>query len=195
MSDIKAVWDPKIMFAGKIVQLVFQDMEKWDKKITYERAERAPWVRVIIQNSDWKICLSREHRTELNSGEWWYDYRLPWGKVFDTLVEYNECRVSWWDLTIASEQAAIVEAKEEAWIVANDAKFLYTSGCWTTMRRDLYYFLITDFSIGKQELHGMEHIEVNWYTVKEVKRMCLKWEIQEDRSVAVLLRYLHDTTT
>jgi len=33
-----------------------------------------------------KILLSREYRSELDR----YDYRLPGGKVFDTLAEYHD---------------------------------------------------------------------------------------------------------
>jgi hypothetical protein len=41
-------------------------------------------VRIIIQNEEKKILLTKEFRYELDA----YDWRLPGGKVVDTLDEY-----------------------------------------------------------------------------------------------------------
>lgn len=190
MSDIEFASAPRTMFSWKIVKLVFQDMKKWEKEVTYERAERSPWVRVMIVDSEWRICISREHRTELNDWAWWYDYRLPGGKVIDTLVEYEEFLNDWWDILEAAAEAAKREAKEEVWIKWDSIRHLHTSWCGTTMKRDLYYFELKDISIWEQELDGMEHIDYDRYTLDTVKKMCMEGEINEDRSVAVLLRYI-----
>ncbi|MEI6117757.1 MAG: hypothetical protein WCP92_00380 [bacterium] len=50
-----------------------------------EIAKRSPGVRLIICDGD-KILITNEFRKEVNTD----DYRLPGGKVFDTLKEYNE---------------------------------------------------------------------------------------------------------
>jgi len=57
------------------------DSKTW----TLEFARRSPGTRLIIEKGD-KIILSREFRHELGS----YDYRLPGGKVYDSLDEYNK---------------------------------------------------------------------------------------------------------
>lgn len=158
--------------------------------MTYERAERSPWVRVIIVDN-WKICLTKEHRTELNWWSGWYDFRLPGGKVIDTLQEYDDFLEKWWEMKDAAKEAAMREAKEEVGVIPNSIGFLHVSWCWTTMKWDLYYFELRDISIWNQELDWMEHIEVSRYDFDKVKELCLNWSIQEDRSVAVLLRYLH----
>ena len=190
MSDIQPIWDPRVPYTGKIVQIVHQDMQKWEKVMTYERAERAPGVRLIIVDDHNNICLTREHRTELNIGKWWYDYRLPWGKVIDTLQEYNAFRDIGGDILETARQAAIREAKEEVWVTWNNISLLHRSGCGSTMVWDLYYFKIADVQIWDQELDGMEHIERHRFTPIEVREKCLDGSIQEDRSAAVLLRYL-----
>jgi 8-oxo-dGTP pyrophosphatase MutT (NUDIX family) len=56
-----------------------------DQELVFEIARRSPGVRLIICDKD-KILLSKEFRKELKG----YDYRLPGGKVFDTLKEYNK---------------------------------------------------------------------------------------------------------
>ncbi len=191
MSDIQAVSWPRSAFSWKIVKIVHQDMKKWDNQITYEWAERSPWVRCIIVNTHWDICISKEHRTELNSWQWWYDYRLPWGKVFDSLSEYEDFLASWWSILNACMEACEREAKEEVGVTSKSLRHVHTSWCGTTMRRDLYYFQLTDIKIGTQELDGMEHIEFDRYSKEQVIELCLHWKIHEDRSVATLFRYIH----
>jgi 8-oxo-dGTP pyrophosphatase MutT (NUDIX family) len=58
-------------------------------------------VRLIITDGD-KILLTKEFRRELNQE----DYRLPGGKVFDTLKEYNAYRQN-------IEPSCLVAAKRE----------------------------------------------------------------------------------
>ena len=55
---------------------------------------------------------------------------------------------------------------------------------------DLYYFEITEFSESKQHLEDGEDITFAWYTFDEVSKFCLNNQIQEDRSVAVILNYI-----
>lgn len=191
MSDIKPIWDPVTVFWWRIVKVVHQDMNKNEKIMTYEWAERSPWVRLIIRNNEWKICLTKEHRIEINWWLWWFDFRLPGGKVIDTLWEYDNFLESWWDIRTASKDAAVREAKEEVGVAAEHIDLIHISWCGTTMRWDLYYYEMKTIKIWHQELDGMEHIDVERYSVEEVKTLCLDWSIQEDRSVAVLLRYIY----
>ena len=76
-----------IVFQGKIIEVVQQLVKIGDKELTWEIARRSPGVRMIICDGD-KILLTKEFRRELDM----IDYRLPGGKVCDTLVEYNEHR-------------------------------------------------------------------------------------------------------
>jgi len=59
-------------------------MKGGDKEVVFETARRAPGVRLIIVR-DGQMLITREFRNELDD----YDYRLPGGKVFDTLDEYS----------------------------------------------------------------------------------------------------------
>ena len=60
-------------------------MKLGDKKMTFEKARRAPGVRLLIIKKN-KILITKEYRDEI--GE--FDYRLPGGKVFDKLEEYQK---------------------------------------------------------------------------------------------------------
>ena len=59
---------------------------------TFELARRAPGVRVIIPDhrAAGKVLLTKEFRRELNGGT----SRLPGGKVFDTLAEFETFRAT-----------------------------------------------------------------------------------------------------
>lgn len=52
---------------------------------TFEKARRAPGTRLIIPVGEDSILLTKEYRQEVDG----YDFRLPGGKVFDSLEEYN----------------------------------------------------------------------------------------------------------
>ncbi len=76
----------KVVYKGRILEIVEQPMRLGDKKMTFEMARRAPGVRLIIADtSRQKILLTKEYRYEFED----YDYRLPGGKVVDTLEEFN----------------------------------------------------------------------------------------------------------
>lgn len=129
----------------------------------------------------------------MNNGQWWYDFRLPGWKVVDTLLEYLDLQNKWEDaLMDAAIDAVKIESSEEVWIIPQNIKFLRISPCGATMRRDLYYFVIDDFTVKEsgQDLWWSEDIVVDWYSPSVVKQMCLSGEISEDRSVAVLLQRL-----
>ncbi len=183
----------KVMYAWMLLRVVHQEVTKDGQTQTYEYAERAPGVRMIIVTPGNKICITKERRQELHHGQWWYDFRLPWGKVVDTLEEYLVLREQGKRaLFHAVEDAVRKEAEEEVGIIPETIDFLRVSPCGATMRRDLYYFTITSFqwkSTG-QELWLGEEIEVGLYTFDEVRQMCLSGQISEDRSVAVLLQWL-----
>ena len=187
-----------IVFAWSILSIVHQQVTKWEKTKTFEYAERAPGVRMIIVDEAWKICVTKEWRHELNTGQWWYDFRLPGGKVVDSLEEYSILKEKWKEaLFLAAKEAVKIEAGEEVWILPENIEFLRISPCGATMRWDLYYFVVDAFSIKEsgQDLWWSEDIVVWRYSPDEVKHMCLSGQVSEDRSVAVLLQWLHEKNT
>lgn len=99
-----------IAYKGRLFEVVEQ--EQPNGKI-YEKARRAPGVRLIIfDSSSERVLLTREWRQELQG----WDYRLPGGKVFDTLEEYDAFRNSDRDIEIVAAEKAQAEALEEAGI-------------------------------------------------------------------------------
>jgi len=180
----------KIVCSANIVQVVHQDMKIGDKVEEFEWVRRSPGTRTIVfDKKNNKILLTKEYRYELKT----YDYRIPGGKVC-SLKEYIE-RLKNTDeqnMKLITE-AAKRELEEETGIKAKSLKHIYTSNSGTTVRWDLYYFVAEEFEQGKQNLGFAEPVETGWYSPDEVENFCMSAEISEDRSVAVLLRFLKGT--
>ncbi|MBT4856769.1 NUDIX domain-containing protein [Candidatus Uhrbacteria bacterium] len=180
--------DEEVMYEGRIIEVVQQPMKIGDKTIKFETARRSPGVRIIFVK-DGKMLITHEYRTELNG----FDYRLPGGKVFDTLSDYRKYRVSD-DYVLANAVDTVKrEAQEEVGLVPIVMNHIHTTSPGSTMLWDLYYFVVSEFENhpnGQSLEEEGEVIEPEWRTHDEVRAMCLDGSIGEERTVAVLLRYL-----
>lgn len=183
------VGEPEIAFQGKIIELIHQKMQIGDKEMTYEIARRAPGVRLVVVDKEAnKILLTKEYRRESDS----WDYRLPGGKVFNKLSDYNAFLEKGGDIMNPVLEAVTREASEEINLEVRNPKLLHTSYCGATVDWTLYYFEITDFEEEEsgQELELGEDITINWFTFEEAQQHILDGNMHEDRSVGVLLKYL-----
>ena len=176
----------KITYQGKIIEVVQREVTENEKTKTFEFARRSPGVRLLIPKGD-KIILSKEFRHEVGG----YDYRLPGGKVCDSLEEYNTSLENNLDINEMAKNAAIKEAREEVGIEVKDISFFHKSICGATMVWDLFYFVVKDFEESSQQLEDGEDITLELINREKAKEMCLNGTINEERSALVLLRYLN----
>lgn len=177
----------EIVAKGKLFELV--QLHQSDGRI-FEVARRAPGVRLIIVNREaGKILLTKEFRQEL--GTW--DYRLPGGKVFDSLEEYEAHRASGDHILNAAIAKAKGEGAEEAGIDIKEVKLFKKSTLGATVEWDLFVFEATDWrphADGQNLEHG-EQIEAdNWFTFAEAEQMILEGKMQEERIALILLQWL-----
>jgi ADP-ribose pyrophosphatase len=176
-----------IVAKGKLFELVQETQP--DGRI-FERARRAPGTRLIIADmQNRQLLLTKEFRKELND----WDYRLPGGKVFDTLEEYEAHRKSGDDILAAATKKAKAEAHEEAGIDVQNLQLFKKSTLGATVEWDLYVFEVTKWQRmdGGQKLEDGEVIEAdNWFDYDEVERMILQGDMQEDRIALITLQWL-----
>lgn len=99
--------------------MVNQTVKIGDKEVIFEMAKRSPGVRLIICDET-KFLITKEFRKELNG----FDYRLPGGKVCNTLTEYNDKKN---DIEKYALAAAKNECKEETGLIAEDIALHYIS--------------------------------------------------------------------
>jgi ADP-ribose pyrophosphatase len=175
----------KITHQGKIIEVVQKEVEHNGKTQVFEFARRSPGTRLIIPKGD-KIILSKEWRHELGG----YDYRLPGGKVYDSLEEYNKALEQNVDISEKAKIAAKKEAREEVGIEVTDISFFHKSVCGATVVWDLFYFVVNSFNEASQELEDGEDITIELVDRSKVKELCLSGAFGDERSALVLLRYL-----
>ena len=172
-----------VAYRGKLFEIL-QNEKGWEK------ASRAPGVRLILDDqAAGKILLTREFRAELND----YDFRLPGGKVFDSLVEYEAFRESGEDILGPATTKAVHEVREETGYDITNPKFINKSTLGATVDWDLYVFVATEFTKRDdgQQLEDGEHIETDlWFSYDEVRQMIMDGAMQEGRIALALLRYL-----
>ena len=173
-----------VVFQWNIIEVVQQTVKIWDKEVIWEIARRSPGVRLIVCDGD-KVLLTKEYRKELDA----YDYRLPGGKVFDTLEEYNLHKN---DILLYALSAATRECQEETWLIPQDISLYYTSKAWATIEWDLYYYVVEKFTVHEkgQQLELGEDIQLERKNKDEILEIIKSWYMQEDRSVGVLMRYV-----
>ena len=185
MPEILPTWYEVILWEWEILELISFEVIIGEKKKMFERARRPPGVRVIIVR-EWEILLSREYRREQGK----YDYRLPWGKVMDSIREMRSFR---WDILRLARSAAIKEAREETGVIIENPELIHISHCGANVEWDLYYYLATEFEeTDKHERddEGESDMTIAWYSFDEVKAMIMSDEMSEDRSIAVLLKWM-----
>lgn len=160
------------------------------KIIKRKMVRRPPGVRALIlnKNDNQKILLSKEFRYELNK----WDYRLPGGKVFDTLDLYKEA-IARNDVQKYVEESVAKEVLEEVGLIVKSQKLLKISHDGAGVIWDLFYYEIKDY---EESLDGA-HLEENefvegyvWKSFDEIIKMCIEQKINEERTVGVLLSYI-----
>lgn len=174
-----------IKYQGKIIEVIEKEVDLGKTKKMFELARRSPGARLIIVRNN-MVLLSKEFRHEVGG----YDYRLPGGKVYDTLNEYNVALANGTDILEAAKTAAIKEAHEEVGIETTDVTHFHTSVCGATVVWDLFYFVVGEHTETEQHLEDGEDIYIEWTEREKVKEMCLNGSISEERSALVLLKYL-----
>lgn len=194
---ITALDKPVEQYRGRLIRVATQRMGFPDaSEKQFEFAERAPGVRILVTDGE-RILLTKEWRTETQN----WDHRLPGGKVFDTLEDYlvekekGEERLQAWALAAAHKELAEETSLQ---LPAESFKHVGRSIAGATVVWDLHYYLV---EVPKQEgtLPGIttgegEQTHPAWFTYEQVKVLCTEGHVQEDRSVAMLLRYLLSKT-
>ncbi len=178
----------EVEYSGQMFEVVHMTFKIGDKEVVYEKARRAPGTRLIITSPEGDILLVEEYRSELED----WDIRLPGGKVCDSLEEYHAFLENKGEMLEKAKNAAKKEAREEVGIIADDAELFSLSTCGASVIWDLYYFIITKYEEDPegQHLELGENIKIKWATIEEARKLALDGSIKEDRSAAVLLRFL-----
>lgn len=174
--------EENIAFRGKIGEVVHTTQP--DGRV-FERYRRPPGTRLVVVTPEKKLIMTRERRLETGN----VDLRLPGGKVRDSLKEYDELLASGQDITTAAARAAAKEGAEELGLILSNLKLLVKAVAGATVEWDLFYFMTSDYqeTDDGQNLEPGEEIERVELTAAEIREAIARGEMQEWRSVGVLL--------
>ncbi|MDP6576106.1 MAG: NUDIX domain-containing protein [Candidatus Peribacteraceae bacterium] len=190
-SPFEPMEEPQEQFCGRLIRITTQKMKLQNgKEVTFEKAERSPGVRILVTDES-RMLMTKEWRTENND----WDYRLPGGKVCDSLDEYVQAMQN--DMDELAKNAAKKELEEETSLNLPIESFeqIHHSVCGATIVWDLYYFLVKLPKDEVKELdsittHEGEETHPQWLSFEEVKKLCVDGNVKEDRTVSVVLRFL-----
>ncbi len=181
------MWPPQeVVFRGKMFEVI-----QWEGKpgVTFEAAVRAPGVRLLIETEKdgmKALVMTKEVRRESNG----VDYRLPGGKVFDSLSELDVHRASGEAIELLALKVAQKEGKQEAGIEHGDFVSFGVSKAGASVEWDLYYFIVKGATLGMQELEEGEEIETVILSAQEIFDKLSQGEVQEGRSAEKLWLWL-----
>lgn len=178
----------EVVYKGKMFEVVHFEGKS---NMKFEVAVRAPGTRLIIETikeGQKALLMTKEIRREADG----YDYRLPGGKVFDSLEEFDLSRKNNDDILSKAENAARKEGREEAGVRGGDYQFICTAKAGASVEWDLYYFLVKNAEFGEQELEEYEkgEIETVVLSAKEIYTKLVSREVQEGRSADILWWWL-----
>lgn len=174
--------EEKVVFKGRIGEMV--NLQQSDGRV-FELFRRPPGTRLIIVSDDGKVLVTKEHRFETGG----YDFRLPGGKVCDGIDEYKLIHGDVEKIKAAAIDGAIREAREETGLDIINPELITIANAGSIIEWDLYYYLIKQYEYidGGQQLEHGEDITVNWMTPAEIRQLIKRGEMNEWRSVGVLL--------
>lgn len=181
--------DEEIVFRGHLVEIVHTPNPS-DPNKYFEFARRGPGTRLMFVR-DGQMLVTREYRHELSA----YDLRLPGGKVFDSLAEYEAAIGRGSPIVDLAEAGAMREASEEVGLRPSALEFWHRSVCGATVTWDLYFFVCRSWdAVGAHPEEG-EDIEAQWLSFADVRRAALDGSMSEDRAALQVLRFIsHETT-
>jgi hypothetical protein len=176
----------EIAYRGKMFEII-----QWEGKpgVIFEAAVRAPGVRLLIETEKdgaKALLMTKEVRREAKG----VDYRLPGGKVFDSLSELDVHRDSGQDITPVAMKAAQKEGGEEVGIQSGEFSSLGVSKAGASVEWDLHYYTVKNAVIGEQDLEDGEQIQTVVLSAQEIFEKLSNGEVQEGRSAEKLWQWL-----
>lgn len=194
-GEIRNLGNYQTAFISRLFTITVHDVLFSDGKIkSFEFACRSPGVRTLLTDGD-SVLMTKEWREESNR----WDFRLPGGKMFDTIEEYNQFMSklpSEKELLEVAQKAAQKEVSEECniKISLDNFKQVHISKCGGTVEWDLHYFIakMDEIPTISSNVISEESESIQTYPLsfKKVKQLCLDGSVSEDRTVGFLLKFL-----
>lgn len=163
----------ELVVKGSIIEYYHDTMQLPDGRTsTWDFIKHNGAVAVVAVREDGKLLMVRQYRNALDRET----LEIPAGAL-----DYPE---------EPPMEAALRELQEETGYVGSKIEHLHTlqtTVAFTNERIEMY--LVTDLKPGKQHLDEEESIDVEAYSLQELKQMILESKIQDGKTVCGILTY------
>ncbi len=127
---------------------------------------------VVAVTDEEKLLLVRQYRNSIDG----MTLELPAGKLDYVGEDMMEC--------------AVRELREETGFVAGNIEWLIDIHSWIAFTNELIgVYLATNLKPAEQSLDDFEYIDVEEYTIDELKKMIFNKEITDGKTIAGILAY------
>ena len=171
MGEFKRL-DRKLSYEGKILKVYTDHVQVNGLESDWDFIHHNGGAAVVPVTNEGKILLVRQWRNALDR----YTLEIPAG-ARNFAAESGEVCVA-------------RELEEETGYRSDNIEWLVTIHSWPAfVDEDVEIFVARDLIPSKQEFDEEESIELEEYTIEELKEMIFQGEIQDSKTVAGLLAY------
>ncbi len=163
----------ELKYEGSIIKVYTDDIELPDGKIAkWDFINHDGAAAIVPVNSEGEILMVRQYRNALDR----YTLEIPAGKLDDKNEKTSVC--------------AARELEEETGYKAGKLELLITLRTWVAFTNEkIDVYVATDLLPTQQRLDEDEFIDVEAYTVEELKEMIFSGELQDTKTISAILAY------
>lgn len=171
MGEFKRV-GRELSYQGKILKVYTDHVEVNGLESNWDYVHHNGGAAVVPVTKDGKILMVRQYRNALDR----FTLEIPAGAL-DSIKE-------------SGAECVARELEEETGYVSNSIEWLITTHSWVAFTNEkVEIFVAKDLIPSKQKFDEEESIELEEYTLAELKEMIFKGEISDSKTVAGILAY------
>ena len=171
MSEFKRL-DRQLSYQGKILQVYTDHVKVNGRESNWDYVHHNGGAAVIPVTKEGKIIMVRQWRNALDR----YTLEIPAGALNSLQESGKDCVAR--------------ELEEETGYRSENIEWLVSTNSWVAFTNELVeIYVARDLIPSKQKFDEEEAIELEEYTIEELKEMIFRGEIKDSKTVAGLLAY------
>ena len=171
MGEFKRI-HRELSYQGKILKVYTDDVEVNGQMSKWDFIHHNGGAAVVPVTEDGKILMVRQYRNALDR----FTLEIPAGALDSVQESGMECVAR--------------ELEEETGYIANSIEWLISTNSWAAFTNEkVEIFVARDLVPSKQNFDEEESIELQTYTLDELKEKIYSGEITDSKTVAGILAY------
>lgn len=162
----------ELSYQGKILKVYTDHVEVNGHESNWDYVHHNGGAAVVPITKDGKILMVRQYRNALDR----YTLEIPAGALDSSKESGAEC--------------VLRELEEETGYIANSIEWLITTHSWIAFTNEkVEIYVAKDLVPSKQNFDEEESIELESYTLEDLKEKIFKGEITDSKTIAGILAY------